>query len=214
VSDTGGGMREEIQARIFEPFFTTKEVNKGTGLGLSMAYGIIKQHEGHINVYSEIGNGTTFKVFLPAVDVVVEEEKKGLKPVVLSGIETILVAEDEEALRHLSKDILETLGYEVLMAKNGKEAIEMYIENRDRIKVLVFDIVMPLTGGAEAYEQIRAAGGNVPVVFMTGYGSEVMYDRIAEQGKEIDHSMMKIIQKPYSLDGLGRAVRDVLDSTN
>ena len=211
VSDGGCGMDEETQARIFEPFFTTKDVHKGTGLGLSMVYGIVKQHDGYINVYSELGHGTTFKVFLPANEVEVEAEKAEIEPSLHGGQETVLVAEDEEALRNLSRDILESLGYRVLMAENGLEAVEIFKANRSRINILIFDVVMPSMGGTEAYERICEAGGDVPVVFMTGYSSEIVYERISQRSAG-DPTAVKMIQKPYSFDGLGRAVREALDS--
>jgi two-component system cell cycle sensor histidine kinase/response regulator CckA len=217
VSDNGSGMNEKTQARIFEPFFTTKSTDKGTGLGLSMAYGIVKQHDGYINVYSEPGHGTTFKIFLPAVDLKVEEVKQEIQPALPVGNETILIAEDEEALRKLSQNILQTLGYTVLMAKDGAEAIAIFTENRESINVLLFDVVMPSIGGAEAYEQICEMGGNVPAIFMTGYGSEVMHEKITEKtakNGKINSAMVKVIQKPYSLDILGRAVREILDGSH
>ncbi|MCA1592012.1 MAG: PAS domain S-box protein [Acidobacteria bacterium] len=211
VSDNGTGMDRETQARIFEPFFTTKEVGKGTGLGLSMVYGIVKQHDGYIYVDSEVGHGTTFKVFLPVNEKAVEKEKQTKQIPLRGGKETILVAEDEEALRALSKQVLETLGYTVLLAKNGEEAVEMYAANRERIAMLLFDVVMPRMGGAEAFEQIHEMGGDVPLIFMTGYSSETVQSRFVNQHKLIEKLGAMVIQKPYSLEGLGRKVREGLD---
>jgi PAS domain S-box-containing protein len=211
VSDNGEGMNKETQAHIFEPFFTTKEQGKGTGLGLSMVYGIVKQHDGHVHVCSEMGQGTTFRVFLPVVEKAVEKEAKAQLLPLRGGTETILIAEDEEALRQLSKDVLETLGYTVLLARNGEEAVEMYRVNRERIKMLLFDVVMPRLGGTEAFEQIREMGGDVPLVFMTGYSSETVQSRFVKQNKLIEELGVVVIQKPYSLEGLGRKVREVLD---
>jgi len=124
VSDTGCGMSADTASHIFEPFFTTKEDGVGTGLGLSMVYGIVKQHDGHINVYSEVGHGTTFKIFLPIVERSVEKVELAIQLPLLGGTETILVAEDEEGLRNLARDILEGLGYTVLLASNGEEALK------------------------------------------------------------------------------------------
>jgi len=214
ISDTGCGMDEETQARIFDPFFTTKGVDKGTGLGLSMVYGIVTQHEGHISVYSEPEQGTTFKLFLPAMDVEVEQENDQVEALLPGGMETVLVAEDEEALRNLSKDILETLGYRVIMVENGASAVETFEENSGEINLLLFDVIMPSMGGVEAYERIRGLGTEVPVVFMTGYSSEMTYNRIERQSDQFDHSVISVIQKPYSFDGLGRAIRDALDGVN
>jgi signal transduction histidine kinase/CheY-like chemotaxis protein len=211
VSDNGVGMDKATQARIFEPFFTTKQVGKGTGLGLSMVYGIVKQHDGHVHVYSEVGHGTTFKVYLPVDEKAVKKEAKAQQIPLRGGSETILIAEDEEALRKLSKDVLETLGYTVLLAKNGEEAVEMYTLNRERINLLLFDVVMPRMGGSEAFEQIREMGGDVPLVFMTGYSSETVQSQFVKQNKLIEELGVVVIQKPYSLEGLGRKVREVLD---
>lgn len=212
VSDTGSGMDDETKARIFEPFFTTKEVNKGTGLGLAMIYGIVKQHEGHINVYSELGHGTTFKIFLPATTAPAEVEKRPAPVSLIEGNETILIAEDEEALRNLSRDILEALGYTVLMAENGEKAVEIFARYRDRIDLLLLDVVMPVVGGAEAYDRIRKlAGREVPLIFMTGYSSETVTSGFAKDGRSEAAQTANVIQKPYSLDGLGHKVREVLD---
>lgn len=212
VSDTGSGMDKETQAHIFEPFFTTKEVGRGTGLGLSMVYGIVKQHGGHINVYSEVGHGTTFKVFLPIADKAVEKETQAVQLPLLGGTETILVAEDEETLRNLARDVLEGMGYTVLLAKNGEDAVEMYEQNRARIDMLLLDVVMPRMGGWEAYERIRALGGDVPLIFMTGYSSETVQSRFVKQNKSMEELGAVVLQKPYNVEGLGRKIREVLDT--
>ncbi len=213
VSDTGTGMDAETQKHIFEPFFTTKEVGKGTGLGLSMVYGIVKQHDGHINVYSELGHGTTIKIFLPVVESAVELEAPEIQlPLLVGGTETILVAEDEEPLRRLAKDILEGLGYTVLMAKNGEEAVERYEQNRERIDMLLFDVVMPRMSGWEAYERIHELGGDMPLIFMTGYSSETVQSRFIKRNESMEESGAVVLQKPYNVEGLGRKVREVLDT--
>jgi len=212
VSDNGTGMDAETQGRIFEPFFTTKEVGKGTGLGLSMVYGIVKQHDGHINVYSEAGQGTTFRIYLPIAESAVKEEAVAVLPPLLGGTETILVAEDEEALRKLAKDVLEGLGYTVLLAKDGEEAVEMYREHGERIGLLLLDVVMPRMGGWEAYQQIRELSGDVPLIFMTGYSSETVQSRFVQQDKSAEELGAVVMTKPYNLEGLGRKVREVLDT--
>jgi CheY-like chemotaxis protein len=204
VSDTGSGMDAKTRQRIFEPFFTTKEIGKGTGLGLSMAYGIIKQHYGHINVYSEIGHGTTFRVYLPATEMAVDEEAIRAVPHYGGGTETILVAEDEEALRWLVKDILESLGYEVLLADDGKSAVEVFIKNRERIDVLLMDLVMPRMSGLEAYEQIQRLRPNLPLVIMTGYSSDSVHCFESFDGL--------VLQKPYNIESLGGIIREALDT--
>jgi CheY-like chemotaxis protein len=213
VSDSGSGMDEETQTRIFEPFFTTKDPGKGTGLGLSMAYGIVKQHDGHIHAYSELGRGTTFKIYLPVDAKVVETETKPTMPPSIGGMETILIADDEEPLRNLSKDILEELGYTVLMAKNGEEAIEMFVENRERVDMLLFDVVMPRMGGAEAYEHIRALNADIPLILMTGYSSETVQSQFVKQERSAEALGAIVIQKPCSVDNLERKVREVLDKS-
>ena len=210
VSDTGTGMDHEVLDRIFEPFFTTKDVNKGTGLGLSMVYGIVKQHKGHINVYSEPGRGTTFKVYFPIVSNGGIKETRIIQPSLMGGSETVLVADDEEALRNLSRDVLEALGYAVITAENGEHALQLYAQHSESIDLLLLDVVMPVIGGLEAYQKIRSEGSRVPVVFMTGYSAEV-FDNSKAGVLELD--ALPIIQKPYTLDALGRIVRDTLDAS-
>jgi len=208
VSDTGTGMDEETQSRIFEPYFTTKELGKGTGLGLSISYGIIKQHDGHLHVYSKSGHGTTFEAFLPVIELAVEAKTQSVQSSVSGGTETILVAEDEDALRNLAKDILESLGYSVLTAKNGEEAVKIFTENRVRIDALLFDVVMPRLNGTKAYEQIRAlADKDIPIILMTGYSVETVQSRFVRNNPLIEKLGIIVIQKPYSADDLGRKVR-------
>jgi signal transduction histidine kinase/FixJ family two-component response regulator len=213
VSDTGSGMDEGTKARIFEPFFTTKQVGKGTGLGLSMAYGIVKQHDGHINVYSEPGHGTTFKIYLPVIESAVEETQVIIEPEVLGGTETILLAEDDEGLRNLASDVLDQLGYTVLLAKDGEEAVQMYTKNCERIDLLLLDVMMPRMGGPEAYEKMRQIGGTIPLIFMTGYSSDFVKSRFVKQNISIEALVAGVIQKPYNIDGLGRKIREVLDAS-
>ncbi len=213
VSDTGSGIDAETRKRIFEPFFTTKEVGNGTGLGLSMVYGIVKQHDGHIIVFSEVGQGTTFKIFLPVVESAVEQEALAFQLPLLGGTETILVAEDEDMLRDVARDILEGLGYAVLLANNGEEAVEMYEQNREQIDLLLLDVVMPRMGGWEAYERIRELGGDVPLIFMTGYSAETVQSRFVKQNKSMEELGAMVLLKPYNVEGLGRKVREVLDKS-
>jgi len=207
VSDTGVGMDAETRARIFEPFFTTKEVGKGTGLGLAMVYGIVKQHEGLIEVYSEVGQGTSFGIYLPADEKVPIAEKAASETALRGGAEVILVAEDEETLRYLARDILSDLGYRVILAKDGEEAVELYERSSEKIDLLLFDVVMPRVGGHEAYTRIRSLRGNgdIPLIFMTGYSSEMIESSLTKD-------IAPIIQKPYTVTLLGQKVREVLDS--
>jgi signal transduction histidine kinase/DNA-binding response OmpR family regulator len=211
ISDTGTGMDPEIKARIFEPFFTTKDIGRGTGLGLAMVYGIIKQHEGYIHVDSEAGHGATFKVYLPVATKVVAEETQAVQLPLLGGTETVLVGEDEEALRDLAKDVLEGLGYSVLLAANGEEAIEMFKAQRAQIDMVLLDVVMPRMGGHEAYERIQALSPGVPVIFMTGYSSETVQSRFVKQNRFVEELGAPVLQKPYNVEVLGRKIREVLD---
>jgi two-component system cell cycle sensor histidine kinase/response regulator CckA len=211
VSDTGIGIDNETKKQIFDPFFTTKEIDKGTGLGLSMVYGIIKQHDGHINVYSELGHGTSFKIFLPVVERAVDKQSIAYQLPLLGGTETILVAEDEEVLRNLAKNVLEGLDYTVLLAENGEEAVKMYQQNPEQIDLLLLDVVMPRMGGWEASERIRELGGDMPLILMTGYSSETVQSRFVKQNKQMEELGATVLQKPYNIEGLGRKVREVLD---
>ena len=211
VSDNGTGMDEETKARLFEPFFTTKEVGRGTGLGLSMVYGIVKQNNGHINLYSELGHGTTFKIYLPIVESAIEKAALAIQAPMLGGTETILVAEDDEALRYLARDVLNDLGYTVMLARDGKEALEIYAEKREQIDLLLLDVMMPRMGGTEAYERIRQLDGDVPSIFMTGYSSEMVRSRFVDQKMLLEDLDAMVIQKPYNGETLGRKIREVLD---
>jgi two-component system, cell cycle sensor histidine kinase and response regulator CckA len=211
VSDTGTGMKAETRERVFEPFFTTKEFGKGTGLGLSTAYGIVKQHNGFIDVYSEVGQGTTFKIYLPITGKPQDDEYAETLPPIRGGTQTILVAEDEEALRELARGVLEDLGYKVVLARDGEEAVELYSSEGEKIDLLLLDMVMPRMGGYKAYERISALRPSVPVIFMTGYSVEAMQSRFANQNEALEETGALIIQKPYSLDTLVRKVYEVLD---
>ena len=210
VSDTGHGMDAATLQRIFEPFFTTKAAGAGTGLGLSTAYGIIRQHGGQVSAYSEPGHGTTFRVFLPAAENGACEDltTNGARSL-QGGNETILLADDEESLRELSREVLESLGYTVITAANGVEALRIYDERKEDVDVLLLDVVMPSLGGVETYRSIRKAGSEPPVIFMTGYSSEVVGESTNISG--VNFESIPVIQKPYTLDALGKIVRETLD---
>ena len=206
VSDTGLGMDAETQRRIFEPFFTTKEIGKGTGLGLAVVYGIINQHGGFIHLYSEPGHGTTIKVYLKAEAATAQDEAPMLQTPVRGGSETILVAEDEGTLREVARTVLGSLGYRVLLANDGEEALVAYAAAMNEIDLVILDLIMPRMGGREAYERICALGGSeCPVIFMTGYAPEILKDDLGELGSA------ELIQKPYEVEELRRKVREVLD---
>ena len=206
VTDTGAGMDADTQQHIFEPFFTTKEVGKGTGLGLALVYGIINQHEGVIEVSSEVGRGTTFKICLPAQAEVVKDAVQESQPILRGGAETILVAEDEESLQRLLKGMLTGLGYKVILTRDGEKAVEAYSSNHNQIDLVILDMVMPRMGGREAYEHIRTLRNDVPVIFMTGYSAEIA------QTRSVIETGAVFIQKPYGIAALSHKVREALDA--
>lgn len=207
ISDTGMGMDAEILKQIYEPFFTTKEVGKGTGLGLSMVFGIVKQHNGLIEVSSLVGKGTTFNIYLPVDEKAGVIDEHIVQPTLCRGTETVLVAEDEKSLRKLAHAFLADLGYTVLLARDGVEALKLFQANSEQIDLLLLDVVMPLMGGQEVYEQIRCLGSDAPVIFMTGYSSEMV------QSQFIENSGAPLLRKPYNVEELGRKVRETLEAT-
>jgi PAS domain S-box-containing protein len=207
VSDTGAGMTEETRSRIFEPFFTTKERGKGTGLGLSTVYGIVRQSEGGIWVYSEPGQGSTFKVYLPRVEApLVERPAEHARPPRAEGHEVILLAEDEELVRELVREILEERGYHVLTASNATEAMEVSSRHEGPIHILVTDVVMPGATGPELAKQLSVARHEMRVLYISGYtDSAIVQHGILETGTSF-------LQKPFSPEALARKVREVLDT--
>jgi two-component system cell cycle sensor histidine kinase/response regulator CckA len=206
VTDTGQGIDEQTQKHIFEPFFTTKGVGKGTGLGLATVYGIVKQSGGDIMVYSEIGHGTTFKIYLPGVDQPVEKVKWiGDAVEKYLGTETVLLVEDEEIVRNLVREVLIDCGYAVLEASNGKAALELCGTYADAIHLLVSDVIMPVMGGTELKDKIIELRPDIKVLLMSGYTD----DSIAHRG--IFDSDTQFIEKPFTPDGIARKVREVLE---
>jgi PAS domain S-box-containing protein len=207
VSDTGTGMDEDTRARIFDPFFTTKEQGKGTGLGLSTVYGIVKQSGGNIWVYSELGHGTTFKVYLPVLAVDSQQtEAAAVELPMPSGSETILLVEDEDVVRGLARKILEHAGYHVLEASRGEEAVRLCLERAGPIDLLLTDVVMPETSGKEVANRLTELLPGLRVLFMSGYTDAA----IVHHG--VLDSDVEFIQKPFSPAALCRRVREVLDS--
>jgi PAS domain S-box-containing protein len=206
VSDTGEGMDEKTQKLIFEPFFTTKEPGKGTGLGLSTVYGIVSQVKGHIWVYSEPGNGTTFKIYFPATAEAATEDRAafGSKPV-LCGTETVLVVEDSELLRNLITQFLRDSGYKVLIATDGQQALKVAGEWPETIDLLLTDVVMPVLGGQELAATLLAKYPGLTVLFMSGYTNSALIHQGAMDGD------WSFLQKPFSPDVLLARVREVLD---
>lgn len=205
VSDSGCGMSHELQTRIFEPFFTTKEKGRGTGLGLATVYGIIKQSGGNIWVYSEVGKGTTFKIYLPRVDeVATVAESSAVVAEKLGGTETVLLVEDEEAVRHMAQEILESNGYHVLDASDGNHAVRVASEYDGVIDVMVTDVVMPHLGGRELAETLSPVRPQMRVLYMSGYTDDAIVHHGVLDGRAA------FLEKPFTPDALAMKIREVL----
>jgi PAS domain S-box-containing protein len=204
-SDTGMGMKEEVRMRVFEPFFTTKEVGKGTGLGLSTVYGIVHQHEGFINVYSEPGEGTTFRIFLPLINSAgIDETDFTPEFQPPRGIETVLLVEDEPEVRVVMRTLLEKNGYQVIVAMDGEHALDRYMEYEDNIDLLILDVIMPKKNGKEVYDIISKTREDIKTIFISGYTADI----IEQKGiPETCH----LVTKPFSPHAFLWKVRDVLD---
>jgi PAS domain S-box-containing protein len=207
VSDTGTGMNQATLDHIFEPFFTTKELGKGTGLGLATVYGIVRQHGGFVNVYSEVGVGTTFRMYLPvSASAKASPERIEDNRPARGGSETILIVEDHEGLRQLAVETLTHLGYHVLVARDGEEGLHEFREHRDEIDILLLDVILPKLSGPDMYWRVSAEKPGVPVLFATGYGAEIgSLQKALEQG-------LPVIHKPYTPRDLGRRIRECLDA--
>jgi signal transduction histidine kinase/CheY-like chemotaxis protein len=205
VSDSGDGMAENVIGRIFDPFFTTKEVGKGTGLGLSMVYGIVRQHNGIIEVDSEIGKGSSFRIYLPLFKPVIQEQKEKA-PVLLAGNrETILVAEDDPSVMGLLQGLLENNGYNVVTAMNGEEAVKQFMNYREKITLLLLDVIMPKKNGREVYAEISGMKPDIKTLFISGYTSDVIDLKGAHQ------EGINLIQKPVRPDELLAKLREILE---
>lgn len=203
ITDTGVGMDKATQQRIFEPFFTTKEMGRGTGLGLASVYGIIKNHGGYINVYSEKNEGTTFTIYLPVSEKDVYEEKK-LPEKVVKGTVALLLVDDEDIIIDVGEQMLKALGYEVLLARGGKKAIEIYINNQDRIDMVILDMIMPDMGGGETYDRLKEINPDVKVLLSSGYSINKKATGILERGCN------GFIQKPFDLRELSGKIGEIL----
>ena len=203
ITDTGVGMDPNTQKRVFEPFFTTKEKGRGTGLGLASAYGIIKNHGGFINVYSEKGRGTSFTVYLPASKKSACIEKDICEPVV-KGSGTVLLVDDEQMILDVGGQMLEKLGYQVLTAPNGKEAIKLFERHKDHIVLVILDMIMPVMGGSETFDQLKSMHPNLKVLLSSGYAVDGQASDILKRGCN------GFIQKPFNLEQLSKKTSEVL----
>jgi PAS domain S-box-containing protein len=206
VSDTGTGMDEATRSKIFEPFFTTKELGKGTGLGLSIVYGIVKQHYGYINVYSESGRGTTFRIYLPLI-LAKEEAREQIAEAAppTGGRETILVAEDDAVVGELTRTVLQEFGYRAILAEDGEDALRKFAENKDAIRLCILDMIMPKKRGKEVFDEIKKIDPGAKILFTSGYTADRMkMEGILEPGFDY-------ILKPASPTALLKKVREILD---
>jgi len=208
VRDNGCGISQEVQQRIFEPFFTTKEQGKGTGLGLSTVYGIVKQSDGHIWVDSEVGRGTTFKIYLPCVEeALTNSESKAKSGELLYGKETILLVEDDELVRQMASDILKTVGYTILEAQHGGEALSICKQHQEPLDLILTDVVMPQMSGRELAEQVTLIRPEARVLYMSGYTDDaIVHHGVLDEGTPF-------LEKPFTPEALARKVREVLDAS-
>jgi two-component system cell cycle sensor histidine kinase/response regulator CckA len=204
VSDTGIGMNKKVQERIFEPFFTTKGIGEGTGLGLATVYGIVKQHNGYIYVYSEVGKGTTFKIYLPVSAEKKDEQLEKVQECMIGGEETILVVDDDPSIRSLIKDILQPLGYELFFADDGDEALKI-IRKKGPVDMVMTDVIMPNMNGRQLADIVLRDYPGVKIIFMSGYTDET----ITQQGVLTAGDIL--IQKPLSPAKLTKRLREILD---
>jgi signal transduction histidine kinase/CheY-like chemotaxis protein len=205
VTDTGIGMEKSILKRIFEPFFSTKERGRGTGLGLASAYGIIKNHDGFITVYSEKGKGSTFNLFLPASTMEAEQEKI-MNTELFEGEGTILLVDDEEMIRSVAEEMIQVLGYSVITANDGREAVDTYRAQKEQIDLVILDLIMPGLGGGETFDQLKLINPDVKVLLSSGYSIDGQASSIIKRG------CRGFIQKPFSLQALSQKINQTIAS--
>jgi two-component system cell cycle sensor histidine kinase/response regulator CckA len=203
LRDTGVGMDEKTMERIFDPFFTTKGLSRGTGLGLASVYGIIKSHGGYIDVRSKKGQGTTFSIYLPASGKISREDYDRSSEII-TGTETILLVDDEEMILEVGAQMLKTLGYKVLVARGGKEAIDIYKDHMDTIEVVVLDMIMPDMGGGETFDRLRGINAGVRVLLSSGYSIDGQAQEIMERGCDA------FIPKPFRIKELSQKIREIV----
>jgi CheY-like chemotaxis protein len=204
VADTGTGIDPAIQSRIFEPFFTTKEIGRGTGLGLASAYGIVKNHDGAIDFNSQLGQGTTFYIYLPASDAAAVKPSQTSTDL-SAGTETILLVDDEEVIVTVNQPMLEKLGYTVMTASGGREAIAVFDANQDRIDMVILDMIMPDLGGGAVFDHLKSARPDIKVLLSSGYSISGQAEEILSRG------CAGFIQKPFNLTMLSQKIREILD---
>lgn len=203
VRDTGAGMDKETKEHIFEPFFTTKGLSKGTGLGLSSAYGIIKGHGGYIDVDSEKGYGATFNIYLPATKKEVKQEKELFEKIII-GKETVLFVDDDDMVIEGCGEMLTKMGYNVLIARNGKDALEIYKENQHKIDIVIIDMIMPIMNGGETYDRLKKMYPDIKVLLSSGHSVNGQATEILERGCN------GFIQKPFTIEVLSEKIREIL----
>jgi CheY-like chemotaxis protein len=207
ITDTGTGMDPATMERIFDPFFTTKSVGSGTGLGLASAYGIVRNHGGFMDVSSRKGQGTTFSIHLKAIDVPLGDATV-IRASAQEGNETILLVDDDPLILDVGQAMLAALGYAVLVAKDGKEAIEIYRSDGDRIRLVILDMIMPDMGGGQTYDQLKEVDPGVNVLLSSGYSIDGQATAILNRGCN------GFIQKPFDLQSLSEKVRTIMDASN
>jgi CheY-like chemotaxis protein len=205
VRDTGVGMDKKTTERIFDPFFTTKGLAEGTGLGMASVYGSIKGHGGYIDVESEKGHGTTISIYLPAVEKEEVKEEKDLPGEFLKSKETVLLVDDEEMVLDAGEQMLRKLGCEVLSAKSGQEALELYKKNQGKIDMVLLDMIMPVMGGGETYDRMKEINPDIKVLLSTGYSLDGEATEILNRGCD------GFIQKPFNMEQLSQSIREVVN---
>ncbi|MGM0681398.1 MAG: response regulator, partial [Thermodesulfobacteriota bacterium] len=204
ITDNGMGMDEETQQRIFDPFFTTKKMGRGTGLGLASVYGIVKNHDGLINVYSKVDKGTTFTIYLPASDQEVAEETE-LSAKLIPGAGTVLLVDDEQMMIDVAEKMIQHLGFTVLVALSGEEAINIYKENKDKIDVVLLDMLMPGMDGGEVYDRLKEINPGVRALLSSGYSLNGEAQNILSRGCD------GFVQKPYGIEELSHKLHEVMN---
>jgi two-component system, cell cycle sensor histidine kinase and response regulator CckA len=207
VRDSGCGMSRDLLEHIFEPFFTTKESGRGTGLGLAMVYGMVMQHGGHIVCSSEVGRGTTFNIYFPAVAIPAEVADESFAEIPALGMETVLLVDDEGLVRELGERILRRSGYTVLTAANGREALDKFGEHEEEIDLIILDLIMPVMGGKDCLNELLKRDPKVKVLVASGYSSD------APTGECLALGAKGFVAKPFRFKEFLKQVREILDES-